>query len=60
MDVLKQNIGILRDQDPILAAQILQGPGGTLSIQPAKSGMPTALVNSRYLHSAYDPVREAE
>ncbi len=58
--VLKQNVGILRHQDPILAAQILQAPGGTLSIQPAKSGMPTALVNSRYLHSAYDPVREAE
>ena len=60
MDLLKQNIGILRDQAPVLAAQILQVPGGTLSIQPAKSGMPTALVNSRYLHSAYDPVREAE
>lgn len=60
MDVLKQNINILRDQDPIFAAQILQVPGGTLSIHPSKSGMPTALVNSRYLHSAYDPVREAE
>ncbi|PJA80272.1 MAG: hypothetical protein CO149_01185, partial [Nitrospirae bacterium CG_4_9_14_3_um_filter_51_5] len=59
MHVLKQNIGILRHQDQVLAAQILQVPGGTLSIQPAKSGMPTALVNSRYLHSAYDPVREA-
>ncbi|MDT3779516.1 DUF3880 domain-containing protein [Nitrospira sp. MA-1] len=59
MDVLKKNIDILRSQDPILAAQILQVPGGTLSIHPAKSGMPTALVNSRYLHSAYDPVREA-
>jgi spore maturation protein CgeB len=60
MDVLKQNVGILRHQDQVLAAQILQVPGGTLSIQAAKSGMPTALVNSRYLHSAYDPVREAE
>ena len=60
MDVLKKNVGILCHQDQVLAAQILQVPGGTLSIQPAKSGMPTALVNSRYLHSAYDPVREAE
>ncbi len=60
MDMLKQNIGILRDQDKALAAQILQVPGGILSIQSAKSGMPTALVNSRYLHSAYDPVREAD
>lgn len=60
MTVLKQNVGILRQQDQVFAAQILQAPGGTLSIQPAKSGMPTALFNSRYLHSAYDPVREAE
>ena len=60
MNVLQQNVGILRYQDQVLAAQILQVPGGTLFIQPAKSGMPTALVNSRYIHSAYDPVREAE
>jgi spore maturation protein CgeB len=60
MNVLKQNISILRQQDQVLASQILQVPRGTLSIQPAKSGMPTAIVNSRYIHSAYDPVREAE
>jgi len=60
MNVLKQNIGILRKQDQVIAAQILQVPGGTLSIQSAKSGMPTALVNSRYIHSAYDPVCEAK
>lgn len=58
--MLKENIVILRNQDQGLAAQILQVPGMTLSIQTAKSGMPTALVNSRYLHSAYDPVREAD
>jgi spore maturation protein CgeB len=60
MNVLKQNISILRHQDQVVAGQILQVPGGILAIQPAKSGMPTALVNSRYIHSAYDPVREAE
>jgi spore maturation protein CgeB len=59
MTVLNQNVSLLRHQDQGLAAQILQAPGGFLSIQPAKSGMPTALVNSRYLHSAYDPVCEA-
>jgi spore maturation protein CgeB len=60
VSVLKQNVSLLRRQNQALAAQILQVPGGTLAIQPAKSGMPTALVNSRYIHSAYDPVREAE
>ena len=58
--MLKENIVILRDQDHDLAARILEVSGGTLSIQTAKSGMPTALANSRYLHSAYDPVREAD
>lgn len=58
--MLKQNIPILRQQDPRLAAQILQASGGVLSIHPAKSGMPTAFANSRYLHSAYDPIREAD
>jgi len=60
MNVLKQNVSILCKQDQALAAQVLKVPGGILSIQHAKSGMPTALVNSRYIHSAYDPVREAE
>ncbi|HNP27560.1 MAG TPA: glycosyltransferase [Nitrospirales bacterium] len=60
MDVLKRNVEILRHQDQVLAAKILEISGGTLSIQPARSGMPTALVNSRYIHSAYDPVLEAE
>jgi spore maturation protein CgeB len=60
MNVLKQNISILGIQNQILADQLIQVSGEVLSIQPAKSGMPTALVNSRYLHSAYDPVREAE
>jgi spore maturation protein CgeB len=60
MNVLQQNVSLIRHQDPALAAQILQVPGGTLTIQPAKSGMPTAVIHSRYIHSAYDPVREAE
>lgn len=60
MNVLQQNVCILQHQDQVLAAEILQVSGGTLTVQPARSGMPTALVNSRYIHSAYDPVIEAE
>jgi spore maturation protein CgeB len=60
MSILHKNVSILHRRDQTLAARILQVAGGTLVIQPAKSGMPTALVNFRYVHSAYDPVREAE
>lgn len=60
MNLFQRNVDILRRQDPALAAQVLESPGGTLSIQPAKSGVPTAFVNNRLIHSAYDPIREAE
>ncbi len=60
MNVFQENISILRSQDPALASQVLNTPGGLLSIHPAKSGLPTAVVNNRSIHSAYDPLREAE
>ena len=60
MNVFQKNVAILRCQDPALASQVLTTSGGILSVQPAKSGVPTALVNNRSIHSAYDPVREAE
>ena len=60
MNVFQKNIEILRGQDPRLAAQLLETTGGTLSIQTAKSGLPTAMVHNRTIHSSYDPLREAE
>jgi len=60
MNLLQRNVGILQQHDPALAAKVLESSGGTLSIQTAKSGVPTAMVNGRFIHSAYDPVFEAE
>ena len=60
MNLFQQNVEILRLQDPALAAHVLESAGGILSIQTAKSGVPTAVVNNRTIHSAYDPLREAE
>ncbi len=60
MNLFQNNIEILRGQDQALAAQIIQAAGGILSIQTAKSGVPTAVAKNRTIHSAYDPVREAE
>ena len=60
MNVFQKNVAILRYQDPALASQVLNTSGGILSIQPSKSGVPTAVVKNRSIHSAYDPVREGE
>ena len=60
MNIFQGNVEILRQHDPALAAQVLESSGGTLSIQPSKSGVPTAMVKNRSIHSAYDPVCEAE
>ena len=59
MNLFQRNVEILRGQDPAFAAKVLNSSGGALSIQPAKSGVPTAIVKNRFLHSAYDPIREA-
>ena len=60
MNVFQRNVDILRRQDLGLAEKVLCTSGGTLAIHPAKSGVPTAVVNDRSIHSAYDPFREAE
>ena len=60
MNLFQQNVEILRRQDQSFAAEILKTSGGVLSIQTAKSGVPTAVVKNRAIHSAYDPVREGE
>ena len=39
---------------------IRQSGGGTLEIMPARTGMPSARANGRWIHSAYDPIKEAQ
>jgi spore maturation protein CgeB len=60
MNLFQSNVGLLRRSDVALAEKILNTPGGVLSIQTAKCGVPTAVVKNRAIHSAYDPMREAE
>lgn len=43
---------------PDLVAKVREAEGGVLQIREARNGLPTALVNGRWLHSGYDPVRE--
>lgn len=59
MNVFERNLTVLRHCDPQLAAVVREAEGGVLSVAPSRSGMPTASVSNRAIHSAYDPQREA-
>ncbi len=60
MTFSQENMAHLRERHSALAQCLIEATGGMLKIQEAKSGSPTASVQGRLLHSAYDPVREAE
>jgi spore maturation protein CgeB len=59
MNPLDVNCALLRARWPSLAAEVREAGGGVLQIRPAKNGLPTALANGKWIHSQYDPVREA-
>lgn len=58
--VLRENLSKLQGRSPDLVRVIEQSPGGFLAVTAAKNGMPTARVAERWIHSLYDPQREAE
>jgi spore maturation protein CgeB len=60
MNTLESNLAVLAACHPRLACAVKEAGSGTLTVTPARSGLPTAQHNGRWLHSAYDPVREAE
>ncbi len=54
------NCARLADRDATLARHLRDGGGGVLSVAMGQNGLPTATADGRQVHSAYDPVREAE
>jgi spore maturation protein CgeB len=60
MNSYEANVSRLAQNDPALAAAIRQSGGGTLEIVPSRTGMPSARANGRWIHSAYDPIKEAQ
>ncbi len=60
MNVFQDNLRFLRLYDPLLAGQLRDEKGGLFTIQLAKNGMPTARVHEQWIHSAYDPWKEAQ
>ena len=60
MNSFEINVSRLAQRDPALAAALRQSGGGALEIVPARTGMTSARANGRWLHSAYDPIKEAQ
>ena len=60
MSHFTDNVMSLASRHPGLAASLKAAHGGVLTIEPARNGMPSARRAGRWIHSAYDPFREAE
>ena len=60
MNSFEINVSRLTQSDQALAAAIRQSGGGALEIVPARTGMSSARANGRWIHSAYDPIKEAQ
>jgi spore maturation protein CgeB len=60
MNSFEANVSRLAQSDAALAAAIRQRGGGILEIVPARAGMPSARAHGRWIHSAYDPIKEAQ
>lgn len=60
MNMFESNLAAIASKDSALATALRESRGGAFHITPARNGRPTATVSGRSLHSAYDPLREAQ
>ena len=60
MNSFETNVNRLAQCNAALASALLQSRGGTLEIVQARTGIPSARANGRWIHSAYDPIQEAK
>ncbi len=60
MNSFEANINRLAQRDSALAAALRQSGGGTLEILPARTCLMSARAQGRWIHSAYDPIKEAQ
>ena len=60
MNQLESNLAVLAASYPELAGAVKEAGGGAFTVTTARTGLPTAQHNGRWIHSAYNPVREAE
>jgi len=59
MSHLSDNLEVLRVTDPALAAIVADSRGGRLSIHASRDGAPSAQCDGHWVHSSYDPRKEA-
>ncbi|MCP9456490.1 MAG: glycosyltransferase [Nitrospira sp.] len=59
MNNLPDNLPWLRKTAPALAEAVRAAPGGVLSLLPSREGTVTAKHGDRWIHSSYDPRKEA-
>ena len=60
MSRFQDNLKIIASTNPGLAQHLHRSEGGVLNVSQARNGMPTARVGDRWVHSAYDPQKEAQ
>src|ERR1041384_89041 len=60
MNSFEANVSRLAQRDAALAAALRESGRGALEIMPACSGVPAARAHGRWIHSAYDPIKEAQ
>ena len=58
--MFQDNLNRLASRHRDLAAAVKSAAGGVLTIEPARTGLPSARRSGRWIHSAYDPLREAQ
>lgn len=59
MSHLSDNLEVLRLADPALAAIVAGSRGGRLSIRASREGAPSTQCDGQWIHSSYDPKKEA-
>lgn len=59
MELLHTNLDGITKTFPDLVSALKESPGGRLAITASREGSPTAQYDEQWIHSAYDPRREA-
>lgn len=60
MESITHNLEVLRRTCPALAAAVKDAPGGVLTLKPSREGSVSAMCEGQWIHSAYDPRKEAK
>jgi spore maturation protein CgeB len=60
MNYLAKNLEGLRKRYPALVQTTQESPGGLLTVVPSREGSPSATHEGRWVHSGYDPRKEAK